>query len=468
MVPAVHVLEPGRVHGDSSIVRHRVRAGTMAAEGLLHDLGVIAMLSSDSQGMGRVGEVVRRAFQNAAAMRALRGAGAGPADNERVLRHLAKVTINPAIAHGLAAHVGSLEPASSPTSCSGSRICSACGRRSCSRRASPCTGRPARATRARACPSRCCCGARSAATARRRPCSRSPSSRARRSPPICRRASGSPSRLPRPHGGEHGAPRPHGRCARRCADARRHARRRAGRRPAAGGGGALRALPARMSEPDPDALASALVGETVALALSLHGAIAGLAGWRRAARRGAGGCDLRAAAGRQAASPRRAPVGRARRAGRRRRRARARARGLRAGRGQPGARAARAGVLLRRRRPPQRRLRPRRGSRPRGRSRESSSEARGSRVAGGDGPDQHLERARAASLRSAWSCAARDAPPRRSRPRRAPGILDPRRSFNVSLAHNSSSPRCCSATASRRPPARMRRRGRAAASRRAR
>ena len=82
----------------------------MAAEGLLHDLGVIAMLSSDSQGMGRVGEVVRRAFQNAAAMRALRGPEAGPADNERVLRHLAKVTINPAIAHGLAVHVGSLEP----------------------------------------------------------------------------------------------------------------------------------------------------------------------------------------------------------------------------------------------------------------------------------------------------------------------------------------------------------------------
>ena len=53
--------------------------------------------------MGRVGEVVRRAFQNAAAMRALRGARAGPGDNERVLRHLAKVTINPAITHGLAA-----------------------------------------------------------------------------------------------------------------------------------------------------------------------------------------------------------------------------------------------------------------------------------------------------------------------------------------------------------------------------
>jgi urease subunit alpha len=110
MVPAVHVLAPGQVHGDSAIVRHRVRPQTMAAEGLLHDLGVIAMLSSDSQGMGRVGEVVRRAFQNAAAMRALRGADTGAADNDRVLRHLAKVTINPAIAHGLAGHVGSLEP----------------------------------------------------------------------------------------------------------------------------------------------------------------------------------------------------------------------------------------------------------------------------------------------------------------------------------------------------------------------
>ena len=110
MVPAVHVLAPGEVHGDTALVRHRVRPQTMAAEGLLHDLGVISMLSSDSQGMGRAGEVVRRAFQNAAAMRALRGAGEGTADNERVLRHLAKVTINPAIAHGLAGHVGSLEP----------------------------------------------------------------------------------------------------------------------------------------------------------------------------------------------------------------------------------------------------------------------------------------------------------------------------------------------------------------------
>jgi urease subunit alpha len=81
----------------------------MAAEGALHDMGLIHMLSSDSQGMGRAGEVIRRAFQNADAMRRARGAEPGPADNARVLRHLAKVTINPARAHGLGHDVGSLE-----------------------------------------------------------------------------------------------------------------------------------------------------------------------------------------------------------------------------------------------------------------------------------------------------------------------------------------------------------------------
>jgi urease subunit alpha len=109
MVAAVHVLDPGTRAGDAEILRHRVRGWTMAAESVLHDLGVIHMLSSDSQGMGRIGEVVRRAFQCADAMKAQSGADPGPADNERVLRYLAKVTINPAIAHGLAADVGSLE-----------------------------------------------------------------------------------------------------------------------------------------------------------------------------------------------------------------------------------------------------------------------------------------------------------------------------------------------------------------------
>ena len=109
MVAAVHVLAPGARAGDWTALRHRVRPQTMAAEGVLHDLGVIAMLSSDSQGMGRVGEVYRRALQNADAMKSARGAEPGPGDNARVLRHLAKVTINPAITHGLAADVGSLE-----------------------------------------------------------------------------------------------------------------------------------------------------------------------------------------------------------------------------------------------------------------------------------------------------------------------------------------------------------------------
>ncbi len=110
MVAAVHLLEPGTRAGDAAILRQRVRPWTMAAESVLHDLGVIPMLSSDSQGMGRVGETVRRAFQCAAVMKAQRGGGRGPADNERVLRYLAKVTINPAITHGLAADVGSLRP----------------------------------------------------------------------------------------------------------------------------------------------------------------------------------------------------------------------------------------------------------------------------------------------------------------------------------------------------------------------
>ncbi len=110
MVAAVHVLAPGTRAGDWTALRHRVRPQTMAAEGVLHDLGVIAMLSSDSQGMGRVGEVYRRALQNADAMKQVRGGEDGPGDNARVLRHLAKVTINPAVTHGLARHVGSLEP----------------------------------------------------------------------------------------------------------------------------------------------------------------------------------------------------------------------------------------------------------------------------------------------------------------------------------------------------------------------
>ncbi len=109
MVAAVHVLDPFSRPGDWPILRARVRPQTMAAEGVLHDLGVIPMLTSDSQGMGRIGEILRRALQNAALMKHARGAE-GADDNARVLRHIAKCTINPAITHGLAADVGSLEP----------------------------------------------------------------------------------------------------------------------------------------------------------------------------------------------------------------------------------------------------------------------------------------------------------------------------------------------------------------------
>lgn len=114
MVAAVHLLQPGVVHGDRQAARARVRPATMAAEGVLHDLGIVHMMSSDSQGMGRAGEVVRRAFQNAHAMkqagRTAGYSGGAPADNERVLRHLAKVTINPAIVHGLSHDIGALTP----------------------------------------------------------------------------------------------------------------------------------------------------------------------------------------------------------------------------------------------------------------------------------------------------------------------------------------------------------------------
>jgi urease subunit alpha len=108
---------------DVALVRERIHPATMAAEGPLHELGAIGIVNSDSQGMGRIGEVLRRTFQLAHVMKAWRAteAGAGwpglPAegadsydDNARILRYLAKATIEPAIVHGLADHVGSLRP----------------------------------------------------------------------------------------------------------------------------------------------------------------------------------------------------------------------------------------------------------------------------------------------------------------------------------------------------------------------
>jgi urease subunit alpha len=96
---------------DVALVRERVHERTMAAEGPLHELGAIAIVNSDSQGMGRMMETVRRTFQLAHVMTPW--PEAAPADDpfdttDRVLRYLAKVTIEPAITHGIADHVGSL------------------------------------------------------------------------------------------------------------------------------------------------------------------------------------------------------------------------------------------------------------------------------------------------------------------------------------------------------------------------
>ncbi|MGI5252677.1 urease subunit alpha [Actinacidiphila glaucinigra] len=111
MIVSVHDLKPD-LPGDGAMARDRIRAGTMGAEDVLHDLGAIGITSSDAQGMGRAGETVRRTFAMAGKMKAERGPleGDGPDDdNARVLRYVAKLTLNPAIAHGLAHEIGSIE-----------------------------------------------------------------------------------------------------------------------------------------------------------------------------------------------------------------------------------------------------------------------------------------------------------------------------------------------------------------------
>lgn len=108
MIVSVHDLKPD-LPGDAAMARDRIRAGTMGAEDILHDLGAIGITSSDAQGMGRAGETVRRTFAMAGKMKAESGAPDAGHDNERVLRYIAKLTVNPAIAHGLAHEVGSLE-----------------------------------------------------------------------------------------------------------------------------------------------------------------------------------------------------------------------------------------------------------------------------------------------------------------------------------------------------------------------
>ncbi|MFJ4685651.1 urease subunit alpha [Streptomyces sp. NPDC088789] len=107
MIVSVHDLKTD-LPGDAAMARDRIRAGTMGAEDVLHDLGAIGITSSDAQGMGRAGETVRRTFAMAGKMKAEFGAP-DEHDNERVLRYMAKLTINPALAHGLAHEVGSIE-----------------------------------------------------------------------------------------------------------------------------------------------------------------------------------------------------------------------------------------------------------------------------------------------------------------------------------------------------------------------
>ncbi len=108
MLMVCHHLDP-RVPEDVAFAESRIRRETIAAEDILHDIGAISMISSDSQAMGRVGEVAIRTWQTAHKMKVQRGSlGDGPADNFRVKRYIAKYTINPAIAQGIASEVGSV------------------------------------------------------------------------------------------------------------------------------------------------------------------------------------------------------------------------------------------------------------------------------------------------------------------------------------------------------------------------
>lgn len=112
MLMVCHHLDPS-IAEDIAFAESRIRRETIAAEDVLHDLGAFSIMSSDSQAMGRVGEVICRTWQTADKMKTQRGALQGDtayADNNRIKRYVAKYTINPAIAQGIAHKVGSLEP----------------------------------------------------------------------------------------------------------------------------------------------------------------------------------------------------------------------------------------------------------------------------------------------------------------------------------------------------------------------
>ena len=114
MLMVCHHLD-AKIPEDVAFAESRIRPETIAAEDLLHDLGAFSMMSSDSQAMGRVGEVITRTWQTAHKMKTQFGALPSPveahaaADNFRALRYVAKYTINPAITHGIAHEVGSIE-----------------------------------------------------------------------------------------------------------------------------------------------------------------------------------------------------------------------------------------------------------------------------------------------------------------------------------------------------------------------
>src|SRR3984957_19392627 len=111
MLMVCHHLSPA-IPEDVAFAESRIRAETIAAEDVLHDLGAISMMSSDSQAMGRIGEVITRTWQTADKMKRQRGPLPGEkpgSDNVRVRRYVAKFTINPAIAHGVSHEIGSVE-----------------------------------------------------------------------------------------------------------------------------------------------------------------------------------------------------------------------------------------------------------------------------------------------------------------------------------------------------------------------
>ena len=111
MLMVCHHLDP-RIPEDVAFAESRIRRETIAAEDILHDLGAFSIIASDSQAMGRVGEVITRTFQTAHKMKVQRGAlpqDSSRNDNHRLKRYIAKVTINPALAHGISSEVGSIE-----------------------------------------------------------------------------------------------------------------------------------------------------------------------------------------------------------------------------------------------------------------------------------------------------------------------------------------------------------------------